>query len=138
MRYLLDTNILSQPTRPEPAPRVIDLLHTHRGQIAAASPVWHELRYGVQRLPPSHRRQQLTRYLDALNRSTLPILPYDGRAAEWHASQRARLERLGRTPAFVDGQIAAIARTNGLVLVTSNTSDFEAFEDLELEDWARG
>jgi tRNA(fMet)-specific endonuclease VapC len=38
-------------------------------------------------------------------------------------------------PAFVDGQIAAIAKVNGLVLVTRNTSDFEKFSGLKLENW---
>ena len=63
------------------------------------------------------------------------ILPYDEQAAEWHAKERARLASLGQMPSFVDGQIAAIAKVNGLVLVTRNTSDFEKFSGLKLENW---
>ncbi len=44
---------------------------------------------------------------------------------------------LPRTPTFVDGQIAAIARTRCLVLVTANRRDYELFEGLVLEDWTR-
>lgn len=63
------------------------------------------------------------------------ILPYDERAAEWHASERARLIALGRTPSFVDGQIAAIAKVNSLILVTRNMSDFKEFSGLKLKNW---
>jgi tRNA(fMet)-specific endonuclease VapC len=65
----------------------------------------------------------------------LPILPYDEAAAEWHAMERARLAALGRTLPFVDGQIAAIAQTNNLVLVTANAVDFRDFAGLTIEDW---
>jgi tRNA(fMet)-specific endonuclease VapC len=44
----------------------------------------------------------------------------------------------GRTPASVDGQIAAIAAVNGLTLVTQNVTDFAAFEGLDVEDWFAG
>ena len=65
----------------------------------------------------------------------MTILPCDEQAAEWHAKVRARLASLGQMPAFVDSQIAAIAQANGLILVTRNTSDFEKFSGLKLENW---
>jgi hypothetical protein len=65
--------------------------------------------------------------------SELEILPYTPSAAEWHATERARLEGIGRPPAFVDGQIAAIAAVEGLVLVTRDTGDFAGFRDLRTE-----
>ena len=65
----------------------------------------------------------------------MTILPYDEQAAEWHAKERARLASLGQMPAFVDGQIAAIAKVNGLILVTRNTSDFNKYSGLKLENW---
>jgi len=49
--------------------------------------------------------------------------------------ERARLAALGRTLPFVGGQIAAIARTNNLVLVTANAVDFRDFAGLTIEDW---
>jgi tRNA(fMet)-specific endonuclease VapC len=68
-------------------------------------------------------------------RPSIPVLPYDQAAAEWHAAERARLSAAGKTPAFVDGQIAAIAKVNDLILVTSNRSHFENFRELQVEDW---
>jgi tRNA(fMet)-specific endonuclease VapC len=41
----------------------------------------------------------------------------------------------GRTPPLADGQIAAVARTNDLVLVTLNLMDYDGFRDLRVEDW---
>jgi tRNA(fMet)-specific endonuclease VapC len=76
--------------------------------------------------------QAIESYLAGLAVSSLVILPYDEEAARWHAKVRARLERDGRPPAFAGSQIAAVARVNGLVLVTASTRDFEAFEGLAL------
>ncbi len=67
--------------------------------------------------------------------SGLQVLPYDCRAALWHGQQRAQLEAEGQRPAFADGQIAAIAATNDLVMVTRNLSDFADFQGLQLLDW---
>jgi tRNA(fMet)-specific endonuclease VapC len=91
--------------------------------------------FGCQRLPDSAKRQAIEEYLTHVIGPSLPILPYDERAAEWHAVERARLTRAGKTPAFADGQIAAIARTNDLILVTFNRADYADFQDLTFEDW---
>jgi len=69
-------------------------------------------------------------------RVSFPILPYD-EAAAWHSQERARLENLGRPAPYVDGQIAAIAHVNGLVLVTVNTKDFDQFRELKVENWSK-
>ena len=74
-------------------------------------------------------------FLEEVVAKQLPILPYDEQAARWHALERARLSLTGRTPSFVDGQIAAIAVTNGLTLVTRNSNDFQFFSGLTVEDW---
>ncbi len=85
----------------------------------------------------SKKRTAIETYLEEVVRNALPILPYDEEAASWHASERARLGRRGRPPTFADGQIAAIARVNELVVVTANMRDFRRFEGLELENWFR-
>ena len=85
----------------------------------------------------SKKRRAIEAYLEEAVRSALPILPYDEEAASWHASERARLGKRGRPPAAADGQIAAIARVNELVIVTANVKDFRRFEGLEVVNWFR-
>ena len=74
---------------------------------------------------------------NTLRPSVITILPFDQRAAEWHASERARLGGIGLTPPFVDSQIAAVAFVNDLTLVTANTADFSNFDGLRVEDWTQ-
>jgi tRNA(fMet)-specific endonuclease VapC len=110
-------------------------LSLHRDEIATGTPVWHELLFGLQRLAPSNRRQEIERYFDQSIRQVMPILAYDLAAAEWHALERARLVGIGRTPPYLDGQIAAIAAVSDLTLVTFNVADFQHFAGLRVEDW---
>ncbi|ETW98710.1 MAG: twitching motility protein PilT [Candidatus Entotheonella factor] len=133
--YLLDTNILSEPSRPQPSPSVMSQLQAHGHRVCTAAPVVHELQYGLARMPMGRRRDTLTLYLEQVLHQVLTIFPYDRAAALWHAEERARLSLQGHTPPFVDGQIAAIAAVNQLTLVTRNTSDFMDFADLKIENW---
>jgi tRNA(fMet)-specific endonuclease VapC len=135
LRFLLDTNAVSEPIRPAPNRRLLNRLSMHTGAMGIAAPTWHELRFGCERLPVSRRRELIEDYLANVVAVEFPILPYDEAAAAWHARDRVRLLALGRTPAFVDSQIAAIASTQGLTLVTANLPDFVDFEDLQAESW---
>ncbi|HWM93275.1 MAG TPA: type II toxin-antitoxin system VapC family toxin [Thermoanaerobaculia bacterium] len=134
-RFLADANVLSEPLKPSPNPSVLQQIEKNRADLVTASPVWHELLYGCNRLPESKRRATIEEYLWQTLAPSLVILPYDERAAEHHASERARLTGTGRTPPFFDGQIAAIAFVHDLILVTRNIDDFVAFENLRVENW---
>ena len=137
LKFLLDTTIVSAPIVKEPNQRAVRKLERQSDRCAIAAPVWHELVYGCSRLPAGKRRIALEEYLHGVVRRCFPILSYDEAAAEWHGRERARLEESGRTPPFVDGQIAAIAHTQSLTLVTTNTKDFQWFDKLETADWTR-
>lgn len=136
-KYLLDTNIVSEPLRPVPNAKVLARLKRHQDELAIASVVWHELWFGCQRLPISAKRTVIEQYLNEVVAVSMPILSYDQAAAEWHAAERARLTALGKTPPFVDGQIMAVAYANGLILVTLNPTDYAAFTEVKMEDWSR-
>jgi tRNA(fMet)-specific endonuclease VapC len=136
LKYLLDTNALSEPLRPSPDPNVLRLLQQHRDECATAATVWHELWFGCHRLPPSKKRTAIEVYLYEVVAAAIPVLSYDGRAAQWHAAERARLTKIGKTPPFADGQIAAIAVVNNLTLVTANIADFANFQDLRIRNWS--
>lgn len=134
-RYLLDTNVISVLARRSCPAILLDRIEANEGRLAIASLVWHELRFGCERLPPSARRRELERFLVQVVGPMFEVLDYDRRAADWHAQERARLAREGRTLPFVDGQIAAMAAVNELVLVSESTRDFEHFTGLQVEDW---
>jgi tRNA(fMet)-specific endonuclease VapC len=57
MKYLLDTNILSEAVKTAPKMSVLNKLEKFQRDIATAAPVWHELQFGCQRLPSSRKRQ---------------------------------------------------------------------------------
>ena len=137
IRYLLDTNVLSEAVKTTPNGNLMKKLKKHHDEMATAVIVWHELQYGYRRLPASRKRSLIKTYLEEVVAQSLAILPYDKAAAEWHASQRARLTAAGKKPSFVDGQIAAIAKVNDLTLVTRNVNDFKIFSGLKMENWHR-
>jgi tRNA(fMet)-specific endonuclease VapC len=110
-------------------------LERHRHEIATASVVWHELRFGCCRLPVSRRRRRIEQYLNEVVLPHLPLLPYNQAAADWHAEERARLSGIGLAPPFADGQIAAIAKVHDLTVVTANEADFQHFADIAVENW---
>ena len=134
-KFLLDTNVVSEPLRVQPSAGVMRHLRDHEGEMAIPALVWHELRFGCARLARSRRRAAIERYLEDVVSASFPVLEYDWRAADWHALERARLVAAGRTPPFVDGQIAAIAHVNDLTLVTSNDADFREFKGLRVRNW---
>ncbi|MEQ8536052.1 MAG: type II toxin-antitoxin system VapC family toxin [Coleofasciculus sp. D1-CHI-01] len=135
LRFLLDSNIISEPMKPKPDARVMANLSRYAGEMSTATIVWHELLFGLNRLPPSRKRQALEQYLQEEVKAKLPFFAYNEAAAEWHAHERARLVKLGKTPSFADSQIAAIAKVNQLILVTNNVSDYANFNELQIENW---
>jgi len=137
LRFLLDTSIVSSPIAPLPNASVVKQLSMHGHTCAIAAPVWHELAYGCERLPRGKRRSALESYLQDIVLASFPVLPYDEPAAHWHARERARLERLGRPAPYVDGQIAAIAAVNDLVLVSANEKDFAEFSGVAVVNWSK-
>ena len=134
MRYLLDTNVVSELAKPVPDAGVEARFGAHHGSSVISVLTWHELHYGIARMGASRRKQLLQEFVETVV-GVRPPLPYEVRAAQWHAAERARLEATGRTLPFVDGQIAAIAAVNGLTLITRNVTDFRGIRGLKVERW---
>jgi len=138
LKYLLDTNIISEAKRPLPNENVTQNIKLYSQEIATASVVINELLFGILRLPISKKRQDLEDYLDNVIIANMHILDYDLKSAQYHAQERVRLSKIGKTPAFADGQIASIAFSNDLILVTNNVSDFADFNGLTVANWFEG
>lgn len=131
MPYLLDTNAWIEYLR-DPASRVAQRLASHpAGEIFVCSIVEAELYRGALRSArPSHHRAVVDACI-----ATFMSYPFDGRAADAHATIRVQLERIGLPIGPYDSMIAAIALVNGVTLVTHNTAEFSRVAGLALEDW---
>jgi len=81
LRYLLDTNVISEATRPIPNPNIVRKLTENQREIATAAVVLHELLYGCLRLVESRKRQFLLEYINQIP-FRMPILSYDPQAAQ--------------------------------------------------------
>ena len=136
--YLLDTNIISQVTKPEPKESIIANLDFHNGSCAISSITLYELINGIELLPESAKKDKLRLFLNDYVQPAFPIIPYDNHAAKINADITSTLLPKGRLTPILDTQIASIAIANNLILVTNNIKDFEIFHkdfNLMLEEW---
>lgn len=132
--YLLDTNTISEPLKPSPNRQVVERIKLYHARIALPVFVVYELIRGAYQLPESQKRLRVLRYIENTIHK-LPILSYTQASAQWHGREAARLQSIGKSPPFIDAQIAAVANTNNLILVTRNTADFKNFDDVQLDNW---
>ena len=133
--YLVDTNIVSEILRPHPNPQVQHFWGAYQGHMGISATTWHELIFGLHRMPESRRKRAIQSFLFDMVKDVMPIFPYDEMAAVWFARERVRLTNIGQTPSYADGQIAAVSATNNLTLVTNNERDFANFSGLVIENW---
>lgn len=124
MKYLVDANVLSEPTRPAADPRVIHWLQRHEHEIAVDPFILGELRLGILRLPRGRKRRELERWFDA-GVIRIECAPWDARTGLLWAELLAGLRRSGKAMPIKDSLIAATALTHKLVMVTRNCTDFE-------------
>lgn len=81
LKYLLDTNVLSEAKRPQPNQKVMTKLRLSKREIATATLVIHELLFGCFRLPLSKKRQDLEDYVNNVILANLPLFDYDLKSA---------------------------------------------------------
>jgi len=138
MSFLIDTNVVSESTKPRPNPGMVAWLAGVEEESAFLSVITlTELRYGVERLAPGRRRKQLDRWLqhDLPLRFEGRILPIDPLVADACGKLVARTESIGRPIEVREAFIAATAQVHRLTLVTRNTSHFETTVKCILTPW---
>ena len=126
MKYVIDTNIVSEVAKPWPNEHVIDWFWDYGNDAYLSVITIEELYYGALILPDGKRRDGLLEFVEAFVKDCRgKALFYDGFAAYLCAELRAKARRMGRSSSIEDYMIAAICKANGATLVTHNAKDFD-------------
>ncbi len=136
---LLDTNVVSEPLKPQPDAAVLRWLDAQNIEALYLPTIGlSELMFGVATLPEGRRKRELETQLEQRVLTVFKgrVLPFDAAAASAHAELRARARRLGRGIPIVDGYIAAIALANGMTVASRDTSPFIAAGLPVIDPWA--
>jgi tRNA(fMet)-specific endonuclease VapC len=132
MRYLLDTNIVSDLVR-NPQGKVAKRVRSVGEKLVCTSiVVAAELRYGAEKKGSPRLSSQLNAVLGALE-----VLPFEAPADTRYGWLRARLEQRGTPIGANDLLVAAQALALGYVIVTDNEREFSRVEGLRLQNWLR-
>lgn len=123
MKFLVDANVLSEATKPEPDPRVLLWLRENEREIVVNPVVLGELEYGILLLPAGRRRTRLQQWF-ADGVRLIRVLDFDAETASVWAQLLARLKKKGLAMPVKDSLIAATALAHGLTVTTRNTADY--------------
>jgi hypothetical protein len=124
MTYLVDANVISEPTKPAPSAKVVDWLSTNEGNLVVDSIILGELCIGILALPRGRKRTQLEQWFDDVAQ-TIDCLPWDGTISRRWAKLVVDLKQTGVKLPLLDSMIAATALHHELTVATRNTRDFE-------------
>jgi toxin FitB len=121
--YLVDANVLSEPTKPAPETAVVEWLRENEAELAVDPIILGEVRFGILLLPAGARRSRLERWFqEGVGR--MRCLPWEAATGLRWAGLLADLRAAGRSMPIKDSLIAATALTHGLAVATRNTTDF--------------
>ncbi|MEO7246414.1 MAG: type II toxin-antitoxin system VapC family toxin [Rubrivivax sp.] len=135
---LLDTNVMSEPLRKAPEPRVIEWIDAQPMETLYLCAITvAELRAGAALLPAGKRRSGLQ---ENLEKRVLPlfagrVLPFDLACTQAYAALMAKARNAGLAIAAADGYTAAIAAANGFTVATRDNGPFEAAGVTVINPW---
>ncbi len=124
MKHLVDANVLSEATKPDPDLRVVEWLRTNERSLVVDPVILGEVRFGILLLDSGARRSELERWFEA-GIARIHCLPWDSSVGLRWAELLADLRRRGRPMSIKDSLIAASALAHDLALATLNRRDFE-------------
>ncbi|HEU5390553.1 MAG TPA: type II toxin-antitoxin system VapC family toxin [Streptosporangiaceae bacterium] len=134
---ILDTNVVSELMRSEPAPQVANWIRDRdRRELCTTVITLAEIRYGIARLPDGRRKQVLlTAADDTFSAFEDQILQVDTAVAEQYAVVASTRERAGKPIVSMDALIAAVCRSRNAALATRNVADFDGTGIEIIDPW---
>jgi predicted nucleic acid-binding protein len=124
VRVLVDANVLCEPTKSTPDPRVVEWLRDNERDIVVDPLILGEVRFGILLLSKGKRRARLEAWFNA-GVQRLHCLPWEAETGLRWAELLARLRRSGHAIPIKDSLIAATALVHGLAVATRHRTDFE-------------
>lgn len=124
MIYLVDANVLSEPTKQAADSRVIAWLQANESNVVVDSIIIGELRIGILALPRGRKRDRLQQWYETVV-ETIECIPWDVTISQRWAALVVELKRKGQTVPLLDSMIAATALQHDLIVATRNTRDFQ-------------
>ena len=124
MIYLVDANVLSEPTKQVADSRVVAWLNANESNLIVDSIIVGELRIGILALPRGRKRGRLEQWYETVV-ETIECLPWDAKVSRRWAALVVELRGKGETVPLLDGMIAATALQHDLIVATRNTRDFQ-------------
>lgn len=124
MTYLVDANVLSEPTRPAPDPKAVEWLRHHERDIAVDPIILGEIRFGIHLLPAGKRRRRLEKWFDD-GVSRIVCIAWDAATGLRWAKLLAEMRKSGQSLPIKDSLIATTALVHGFTVVTRNLRDFK-------------
>ena len=122
--YLVDANVLSEPTKQTADPKVVAWLAANETNLLVDSIIVGELQIGILALPRGRKRERLEEWFDTVI-ETIDCLPWDAAVSQRWAALVVALKKKGETVPLLDGMIAATALQHDLIVATRNTRDFQ-------------
>lgn len=123
MKFLVDANVLSEPTKSQPDAKVVKWLYEHEAEICVNPIIVGEMKYGILKLPNGKKRRALLDWFQT-GIERLPVLKMDLETSDCWAGLLADLRKKGQAMPVKDSLIAASALQYGLTVVTRNVKDF--------------
>jgi predicted nucleic acid-binding protein len=123
VKFLVDANVLSEPTRPRPDAKVVTWLRRHEREIAIDPIILGELRFGIELLPSSGRRTRLEQWFES-GVGRITCLDWTAETGLRWARLLAEMRSAGTAMPVKDSLIAATALAHRLTVVTRNVVDF--------------
>ena len=124
MNYLVDVNVLCEPTKPKPSAKVVDWLRIHELDLVIDPIVLAEVRFGILVMSAGRRRRQLERWFDEVAAAMICV-PWEAATGLRWAKLLADLRTAGDSMPIKDSMIAATALVHNLTLATRNEQDFK-------------